>query len=340
MIRNIYQWAFIMLGMTFALGVPCVLAIPVPPFDLQSLAQRSDLIVVATVDRTDAVGTSAVKLGDKEIDAQIIQAELGVVTVLKGSVSGSRLSAQYLAPSLPIGYRTVGIGQLRVLFLAVKDGGGYTFADAHFPSLPATVGANTSDSDPLGRVLDEERSVLASPTSAVTDKEEALHAIGSAKDIRALSALLPGLSDLSTTVRLETAGELAAHNNVQGASIACEALLEPPKEAPAYVLHNLRVGIRDGVKDEQAIPCLTQLLQSKDDSTREAAASALRHTGTLAAVSPLAAALDDPDEHVRYQAVAGLAEISGQLQWRPNLIQFHQDGGKFTDHWKAWVSAH
>ena len=330
--------AVLMLGMT-AVGLPCVLAAPLPVPDVQSIAQRSDLIVVATVDRTDVVGTSTVSVGDHAVGAKVVQAQLVISSVLKGYVSANRLPIQYAVPTVPIGYRSLAVGQVRVLFLAVKDDGGYTFANPYFPSMPGNAGANLGDSDITGKLLDEEQSVLTSGESIDPDKTEAVYAISLIKDARAVGALLPGLSDPSIAIRLEVAGELTTHNNVNGASVSCEALLEKPNGVPAYVFHNLRVGIRDGVKDAQMVPCLAQLLHSKDDSSREAAASALRHTHCSAAVNPLALALDDPDEQVRYQAVGGLAEISGQTRWRLNLIEFHSDGERFVQHWKAWVSS-
>jgi hypothetical protein len=336
--RILGQLLLLALGIALLAGGRNLLAVPVPTMSLQSLIDGSDLIVVAQIDRTESVGITEIDLGSTRVKAAFTRADVTILTVLKGSTSHEEFSVQYLVPDIPLGYRTLSVDAINVLFLKAEVAGGYQFTSPYYPSLPAQNDAIIPESDTLGKVLSEEQAVLASPRQPVTIKEEAIWAVRSVIDSRAIDVLVPSLGDSSTRIRLDAASELAADNNVQGATVACNALLSPPSDAPDYVLFNLQVGIKDGVKDERAIPCLSRLLHSNDNKSREAAAVALRHTGSQAAISALVESLNDPDQRVRWEGAVGLADITAQPKWRPNLIQFHYEEAKFVEHWKAWAA--
>lgn len=332
------QKLLLVLAVALLPGAHYASAVPGPQFNLQSLTDSSELIVVAQVTRTDSAGVSSVEVGNSYVKANVMRADLNILTVLKGALSEKKISVSYLVPEYPLGYRTLGPSVVNVLFLKSEGVGSYQFTNPYYPSLPAKSDVSLPESDVLGRILAEEQAVLISPRSQITDRLQAADAIGSVSDSRAINVLVLALSDSSATVRLEAASKLAENDNAEGAAVACRALLIPPGGAPDYILHNLRVGIRDGVKDQAVVPCLTQLLHSKQNDDRIAAASALRHTASPSAVSALVGALDDPDEQVRFEAVVGIADFAGQSQWRPNLIQFHDDSAKFVSHWKAWAA--
>jgi hypothetical protein len=46
--------------------------------------------------------------------------------------------------------------------------------------------------------------------------------------------------------------------------------------------------------------------------------------------------LGDPDTKVRYFSVVGLAEITGQPEWRPKPDDFAAFGTKYVNHWVEW----
>jgi hypothetical protein len=50
--------------------------------------------------------------------------------------------------------------------------------------------------------------------------------------------------------------------------------------------------------------------------------------------------LGDSDTKVRYFSVVGLAEITGQLEWRPNPDDFAASSTKYLNHWIAWGAAY
>ena len=94
------------------------------------------------------------------------------------------------------------------------------------------------------------------------------------------------------------------------------------------------------MKTEAAIPILVKLLSAADVEARRAAASSLRHTQSQAALGPLATALQDGDFEVRYLAVIGLAEITGQGEWRPLREDFKDNQERYIGHWQQWAKSH
>jgi hypothetical protein len=61
--------------------------------------------------------------------------------------------------------------------------------------------------------------------------------------------------------------------------------------------------------------------------------------GGWASLCPLATTLDDTDFEVRYYGVTGLAEISGQLEWHPNMEVFRAEEARYLRHWRDWARA-
>jgi len=103
-----------------------------------------------------------------------------------------------------------------------------------------------------------------------------------------------------------------------------------------YLLSNLSAALMD-IKDTSAIPTLERLLSSSNSRTRLGAIVALRQMHSSKGIVSLVAALDDIDRDVRYEAVMGLAELTGQDSWRPAISVFQADEQRYLDHWKAWA---
>jgi hypothetical protein len=310
-------------------------AVPVPTFNLQSLLDASDLVIVGNIEDIQALVKAEILTGTFHQEATKTQAHIRVMFTLKGGPIPADMNVHYLIPDSAIGYSTLPPKSCRLLFFK-SEKGVYKFATPYYLSLPALCTGNTQESDALGNVIAQEAAVLVSPTTKASDKEEALYALGTCKDPRAVEGLAGDVNDSSQTIQLEVISQLALRGNIKGIHLASQALLAPPATVPSYVLHNLKVGIRDGARDEQAVPELSALLQSKDDATREAAAEALRRIGSRSAIDPLVRALGDQDKKVRYQAVVGLAEINGDKDHHPNLIDYDRDESRYLEHWKAW----
>jgi HEAT repeat protein len=83
------------------------------------------------------------------------------------------------------------------------------------------------------------------------------------------------------------------------------------------------------------------LLRSSDVNVRRAAAAALRNTQNRAAIPSLAqGALQDSDREVQYEAVIGLAEITGMNgDWAPTYGAFLKEPQRYVDHWRECAKA-
>jgi hypothetical protein len=55
------------------------------------------------------------------------------------------------------------------------------------------------------------------------------------------------------------------------------------------------------------------------------------------ALKALATALDDDDVEVRYTAVMGLAETTGQKGWGPSMPAFVEDEQRYLQYWRDWI---
>jgi hypothetical protein len=91
------------------------------------------------------------------------------------------------------------------------------------------------------------------------------------------------------------------------------------------------------LKDPGAIPDLELLQGVPSVAIRRGVAGALRGTRSSKALSGLARGLDDTDSKVRYLAVVGLAEITGDSAFRPTEARFKSDEARFLGHWRQWA---
>jgi PBS lyase HEAT-like repeat len=228
----------------------------------------------------------------------------------------------------------------RVFFLA-ESSGELRLADPYYPSVVAIPGPETQGGTPIERVIDELGAVLESTKTPTEEKREAIFTLNSSKNPAAIRALRQFAEVKDVILRLSVAAALLEHNDISTLQFAEEALLKPDPALPPqlYLLHNLSYAISEGVKDERAVPSLTKLLHVRSVETRRAAASALMHTGATSAIDPLLTATDDSDSTVQYYAVVGLAEITGQTDWRPNGFAFTSDPQKYLAHWREFAKS-
>ena len=116
-------------------------------------------------------------------------------------------------------------------------------------------------------------------------------------------------------------------------------LMNPSSNTEEYLLANLGYAL-EGIKDPRAIPTLRRLLGARQVEARRGAAAALRNMRMADAIEPLLVALEDRDRDVRYQAVIGLAEITGQNEWGPSVDLFQHDEKPYLAHWREWAKTH
>jgi hypothetical protein len=324
-------WRTVLLVMLLASSAG---SIPVPLLDLDDLTNRADLIVLGQVVSLREVGVETIEASGVKVDAAILRGEIRADRVLKGP-STSRVAFRHWSPVKPVGYRNVQPTVYRIYFLRAIDKG-YVFVSPYHPSVVANPGIPSHGETVIDAVVNQVAGVLLSSAASATERMESVYVLSRTKSTAALEPLRASLATEDRALRLSVASALLARNDTSGLAIAVEVLLAPRPLVPDYILHNLNYAISEGVQDEEAIPALTRLLGAADPRARRAATAALRRTGSHAAVTPLLSALRDSDLEVRYYAVVGLAEITGQLDWRPNMDAFVSDQSRYLSYWLKW----
>lgn len=307
--------------------------VPVPLLDVPSLSEASDLIIAGEVVETKYGPTTTIDISSRLVQGRYVTCIVNIHDVLKGSVDGHSISLKYFLPDEPIGYESVQMGN-RLVFLK-KSVSQYSPTSPYYPSLPATAGVHAKTDNVLSGIAIELSAVLQSPTSSYADKQRALFALGTITTARSTDLLKQALSLQDGALRLNAAGLLLQRNELAGLPLA-EGVLVHEEGAPANVVHNLDYAISVGVKSKDAVPTLARLVRSANVETRRAAASALGHTGSQTAVEPLVRLLTDSDRKVRHDAVIGLARITGNEEWGPNMDLFQSDEHKYISYWQDW----
>jgi len=305
---------------------------------LDKLTADASLVAVGQITSVREVGRTTVQLGNLTAPAQAMVAELHVDHVLKGTAEGSSssVSFHFVVPDEFIGWQSVTLLSYRVFFLA-ESSGELRLANPYYPSVVAIPGAKMQGGTAIERVIDQLGAVLESTQTPVQERREAVFALSSTKSPAAIHALRRATEVKDIALRLSVAAALLEHNDLSTLKFAEDTLLKPDPTLSPDILHNLSYGIFVGVKDEQAVPSLARLLHASSIETRRAAASALMHTGSSPCIDPLLSTLNDPDLEVRYYSVVGLAEITGQTDWRPNMDDFVSDQQRYLNHWKDWA---
>jgi hypothetical protein len=324
-------------------------AIPFPAeaqhrtFDLRQQTEEAEVIVVGGVVSVRETSTSEVTLAAHTLPAKVLEAKVQVDRTLKGANVPVQAVVRFALPISPagsVGYVGIAYPDYRI-FLLKRANNHFELANPYTPSLPAMPQASASpSSDVLAAVVNELASVIESPHTPEIVKLEAGFRLGSTSSTVATGVLVRQLATSNPTLRAGVADALLQHNYVPALAVAQELLLNPPATVPEYLLVNLSSAIGRYVRDERAIPNLRVLLGASDVHVRRAAAFALRNTGSQLAIPALATALGDDDSKVRYYAVIGLAEITGQPEWRPLEEDFHADQARYLSHWLQWAEEH
>jgi len=181
--------------------------------------------------------------------------------------------------------------------------------------------------------------VIESTETSPDQKRQAIFVLGETPGATSALLLQSASRLYEPTLRLGAVAAMLLRNDISGLQLAAEALLLPAEGPPSETTQNLLSGISVGVKNPLAVPTLATLLRQGNDPVRRAAASALVHTASQSAIDALAQALDDGDYQVRYYAVVGLADITGQRDWRPNTDDFRDREASYLSYWKEWRRA-
>lgn len=320
-------------------GVACVLSLaanssPVPALNLADLIGGADLIVAGSVVSVKELGAAEAEVDGRSQRVHLMTGTVRIAKVLKGNPRTQDIKLHWILPEESNGYAGIPEGTYRLIFLRSGSGSTYQVASVHYPTLVAAPETQIRGTTVLDRVIDQVAAVVRSTATHPEDRVEAINVLSTIESATVVSILQHALQDQDTSVQLGAAAALLERNDISALPVVEATLLSPAANLPQYLRHNLLYGISEGVKDEKAIPMLSRLMSLSDVETRRSAASALRHTLSRQAIAPLLDALSDPDFEVRYYAATGLAEITGQSDWRPLMEDFKANEQKYLTHWK------
>jgi hypothetical protein len=308
----------------------------VPNLDLDSLCNQGDLIIVGLVADVRREGETTINVQGQSMEAPSMSAELNVQRVLKGKVANSRLTFKFLLPPPPAGL--IVRGQFGIFFFRESESG-IEILDPYHPHVVAVPGAPATSGSCLDQVTAELANVVASAAAPPRAKREAVEALRSLRTSAAALALTTAARDADPGTRTLAIAALLERGEMVWLDPAAKILLSQERGVDAYPVWRLTTAV-EGVEDPKAIPTLYRLLHAPDATVRRAAAAALRSTRDAAAIGPLTEALWDNDREVQYQAVIGLAEITGVTgEWAPATDTFLKDPQRYLDHWREWADS-
>lgn len=314
-------------------------AVGVPGLKIPDLVEASDVIVVAEVGAIKTAGARTILFQSRPLNGELYSADLVVTRVLKGSPP-DRLTVQYVLPDSFVGYRGLQ-HRLRMVFLKVEQGGGYTLANPYYPDFPALVeGQSVSAADFGGTVVQEMLSVIASPSASPQEKFEILQVdYALPRNELAISAFKEGVA---------TASDPDVKENLQSELIGAGDLSEVPDVVRLLATNSATEGQRarllyvigNRLSDRRALAALRPLLKSGEVSARRAAVEALWHIAAQESVPELASALEDSDAQVRFYSVRAFSDIAREASWGgPSESEFQANEPKYVAHWQEWAKS-
>jgi len=301
---------------------------------LNDLVAKSNVIVVGETQSVEKVGRSSVS----GTGASVEKVRIRVSELVKGDASKPEIELTFLLPDHPIGYLGVPGNSFRIVFLRTT-GSELEVSTYERPSLPACIGYRSTGLDTHARVLQH---VLAAVSCSHLSDQQRLEAVEFLKGLPgpATTTALKGAlarEPLDSTVSLAMIAELLRRNDAAVLPRA-KAIVQKQEADVSRLVYRNNVALAIGeLHSPTAIPGLADLITARDVVVRRSAARALRQSYSSLAVAPLAEGLRDNDFEVRYLAVVGLAEISGQKGWRPLENEFKANEQKYLRHWSEWA---
>ena len=128
-----------LLVVAFALVAAPASAVPVPPLDLRTLVESSDLVILGTVNSVVEREQTTVVTSAGQMPGRVMSGLIADGQALKGSAESSPFEIQFVLPDAYIGYRSISEGTKQLLFLK-KRAGQYEPTNPYYPSLVAVSG--------------------------------------------------------------------------------------------------------------------------------------------------------------------------------------------------------
>jgi hypothetical protein len=308
-----------------------------PAPDIDKLTESSNLIVLGElVTVEEGIRTATVKINNAQVKVRVDRGTLRIDEGLRGTEQ-SPLVFDIVVPPQNIGWLTPP-QQTYGMFFFRRDNGRITFTDPYYPYIDTPRGVRSQGSTALDRVVSILGEMLILPNSHNFNQRSLVFLKSSQSE--STRVVLRAALDIVTDRQLRqgVAAGLLQRNDSSGLGFVKETFLAGPKiSIDSFQENILGSAMANYLKDPKAIPDLEELLGAPSVHIRRGAAGALRGTQSPKAVNGLVRALEDADFKVRHWGVVGLAEITGQKQWRPNETLFKSDETSFLNHWKEWA---
>lgn len=305
------------------------------PLDLDALTREADVIVAGRIGEIREEGSTTLEIADTSVAARQMRAQLEVERMIHGQVPTGDIFFRFALPDAPIGYQGIRRGQFGVFFLR-KVAQGYEVMDPYYPFVVTAPGAAAGTGNYVDQVTTEVTHTFDSSTATSDERLQAVVVLRTLQTALAARGLKSAASGPDLRARAWALASLLARNDITLLDSAIELMLSGDPRIDQDLKNVVAFGLRDGVRDPRAVSALTRLLVAKDVTLRRSAAAALRSTHDTTAIEPLKQALFDSDQQVRYLAVAGLGEITGQDDWTPSVDYFRQNEARFLGHWREW----
>jgi hypothetical protein len=263
-------------------------------------------------------------------------ATLAVDTLLKGELETNMVSFEGPKRGAPDGTRAIVEGRYGIFFLR-RGESKLAPSDPFYPFLPAVPSDKKSSGPTLDQIAARLGKVLTQPDVPPFDLSLALDALGSIQGRFAAEVLQDAMHATTGETQLRIAARLVSLGDVAALDLVESALRSPgplPSDIHAYLAGSLA-----GLRNPRAIPALRRLLETRDEQVVWSVAIALRQTRSADALEPLAELLSSDNVDVRYSAVAGMGEITGQDQWTPTAGEFRQHESNYLSHWRTWAAS-
>jgi hypothetical protein len=310
-------------------------AVPVPMLDLDFLVTDSTLVVTGAVISLNAGPPQRASDGAGTFEARPVTGTIEVKQFIKGGASTNQVQFTYLLPEEFRGWRSVALQQYAMFFLKPENGH-LRFVSSYYPYISVAPGVAGVGATPVDRVISVVSGTASDAQATEQQRQSAIRILAAAKEPAAATRLRELLNSGPLSLRVATAAALLRKNDLSGMALVTQVLLQKPQNVSETVLADAVAAVRLGVSSRQAITQLEQLLASGDPDVRRASTAALIRTNALEATKPLLSELEDSDFETRYFAAVGLAQITGQPQWRPTIDQFQSGENKYLRHWKEW----
>jgi len=311
-------------------------AIPVSALNLERLCDSSDLVVVAKVGKFAKIDQVPVKLGQSTDLADLREASVDVLNVLKGKETAETILVDVLVLRPSWGSADLdGIedDQVKLLFLRQTGNHRYEVTDSHHPSLPGIVGSSLFGT-PLEQVVSVECQVTSDDSISLEYKLEAIRSLSHIQTSCVVPTLRTIASEQIPILSLTAEAELMRRGDTISLGQAIADALSEQGSDPEYLKWNILSSIESGKFDQTAVPLLNQLATSDRVKARLAAARALMGIGIQSCMPLLRTLLSDSDQGVRYVAAIALADINNMPDRHPSIQEFQEHEEKYKGYWK------